>query len=151
MGRKLTLTATKQSTLEDCFRRGLPIATACRIAGVARRSFYEWMQRGDQDEQPFRDFSEAINKAQADGELELMDLVRTHAAEDPSSARYLLSIRNREAYGKDGSGPNITAESYAEATTAEVIKLMATNPDIRAAVLASVEKERSLGSGHDTD
>ncbi len=145
MGRKLTLTPDAQTILEACFTKGLPVGTACRLAGVAKRSFYDWMRRGDQGEKPFSAFSDAIMKARAEGEEALVKIMHTHAAEDPGSAKWLLAIRNRKVYGQDAEGVDPVQESYGDATEDEIVELMASNPKVKAAVLAAVKGARKLG------
>lgn len=150
MARKLVITATARTLLEACVKRGLPITQACRLAGVGRRTYYDWMRRGDAGEKPFAEFAAAMLEAQAEGRDDLLKLVHVHAKSDPATARYLLACSDPAAFGSEGKQADLLEEAEGDATEEEIIQLMAGNADVRAAVLALVAKEKrskKLGKG----
>jgi transposase-like protein len=79
-GRKTLLNEQRQEAIATMLRAGAYIDDACRAVGIHRTTFYNWLQRGniqrerlnagleiESDEQPFLDFLDTIEEADAEG------------------------------------------------------------------------------------
>ncbi len=81
-GRVTRLTPEVHKTLVTAIGAGAPIKTACFAAGIAVGIYCEWVQRGrgEHPTRPWRkiyaDLAEAVERAKARGDLELIDSVR---------------------------------------------------------------------------
>lgn len=62
-GRKTKLTDKTQAELARLIETGIPIADACAAAGIGERTFYDWLRRGEAEEEQFSQFSQAISRA----------------------------------------------------------------------------------------
>lgn len=62
-------TPETQEIMLESVSMGLPIRFACDRAGISTSAHYDWVQRGENGEQPFADYAEAIKKARADAVL----------------------------------------------------------------------------------
>ena len=62
-------------------QRGAYIETAAAFAGINKDTFYRWLKKGSlEKEGPFRDFSDAVEKAMAESEVRDIDLIDRAAA-----------------------------------------------------------------------
>src|SRR5580704_4679251 len=90
-GRPTKLTPELRQTLVDAVGRGLPLATACALAGVRRETVLEWLARGegrDPDRRPttaFAKFAAAIREAQAQDQRRRRDASHKPPRAGPSS------------------------------------------------------------------
>lgn len=79
-GRKTLLNEQRLETIATMLRAGAYVDDACRAVGIHRSTFYNWMQRGniqrerlnagleiEASEQPFLDFLDTIEEADAEG------------------------------------------------------------------------------------
>lgn len=74
-GRPTSLTPAVQRTIVRHLKTGAYVETAAAAAGVSKDTLYEWLKRGAKEPgSPYRAFSDAVEKAMADAEL---DAVRT--------------------------------------------------------------------------
>lgn len=86
MGQQTKLTQEVQELIVSALRAGNYQETAARFAGISKPTFYRWMERGEseaEEDQKYRDFRDAVEKAKAVGEV--LDLkVINDAAQDGS-------------------------------------------------------------------
>lgn len=88
LGRPTSLTDRVEETLLGLFMEGLPVDTACALAGINPATFYRWMQRGEDaretldatgslppEEERFRDFRESVLDARAQAEQRMVGIV----------------------------------------------------------------------------
>lgn len=88
IGRPTALTDTVEETLLGLFMQGMPIDSACALAGITGTTFYRWMQRGEdaretldqtgtlpEKEERFRDFREAVLDARAQAEHRMVGII----------------------------------------------------------------------------
>lgn len=79
-GRKTLLTDQRQEAIATMLRAGAYVEDACRAVGIHRATFYNWMARGatqrerlnagleiEPDEQPYLDFLDTMEEADAEG------------------------------------------------------------------------------------
>lgn len=150
MSRPLTLTDDARAILVAGVRDGLPMHACCRLARIGKRTHYNWMRRGDMGEEPFKAYADEIRKAQAERKQDLVQLVRSHAVEDPQTARYLLACSEPAMYGKEGKEPDAMEEAYENATEEEVVDMFANDPRVQAKV-AELMAAKALEAGDDDE
>jgi transposase len=76
---------------------------AAQCEGVGKSTFYAWMQRGEaESEGPFREFVEAVTRAEAEFEDATLEKVRTAVDQfgNAKNAAWLLERRNRDRWGQ---------------------------------------------------
>jgi transposase len=75
--------------------------TAAEACGVDRSTFYRWKNRGDDGEEPYRDFCDAIARARAKAKVDLLATVQTHASlpKGGAHAQWLLEKLDRDRFG----------------------------------------------------
>lgn len=79
MGAPTKLTPELQATVVSFIRAGAYVETAAVAAGINKTTLYDWLKRGvAQTKGIYRDFSNALEKAQA--EAELLDINRINKA-----------------------------------------------------------------------
>jgi transposase len=79
MARPTKLTPEVQEIIVSALKLGASKKKACQYAGITEKSFYEWLQRAERDEQPYREFSEQIEKAEADHYVRALAQIETAA------------------------------------------------------------------------
>ena len=113
-GRPSKLTDETAGKILDNIALGLPIERACRLAGICRRTYTDWIKRGrgrpdpdpdsdklesepDPADAEYREFFERAEVAKIEGELSL--LKRIHAARAGwQTAAWLLERRYPDRY-----------------------------------------------------
>lgn len=113
--RDVLLTKQRQENIASMLEQGQSVAAACRCNSIGTSTFYEWLERGDrQEEGIYADFADRVARARGIGESglvdELLEMVR-----ETSDTRTLLSIiksRYPESWGdaeaaEEGSTVNI--------------------------------------------
>lgn len=82
-------------------RRGCDLDSAADVSGVRQHVLREWLYRGAQPDAPpqFAKFARQFHAALAESELELVECVRGHAAEEWRAAAWLLERRHPERWG----------------------------------------------------
>jgi hypothetical protein len=84
MGRPTKLNPEVQDKIVAALRAGNYQETAAMYAGVEARTFYRWMKRGESDgteDEPYRQFRQAVEKAKADAEVRDVALIDRAAAD----------------------------------------------------------------------
>lgn len=113
VGRKSALTDEVTARLVNLLNLGNYLEVALAAAGVARSTFYGWIERGDPEcdavgDASFREFRECIEKARAEGEARNVTLVAAAAAVDWKAAAWMLERQFPDRWArppaKDRSG-----------------------------------------------
>ena len=102
---KLTPEVSKEicESLASCMQRG----DAARLAGVSHEALRDWVQRGEDGEQPFATFLQDVVKAELLAQRRLLTKISLAASSDPRHAEWLLSRRWARSWGdKDRSEPS---------------------------------------------
>ncbi|MFA5037722.1 MAG: helix-turn-helix domain-containing protein [Candidatus Izemoplasmatales bacterium] len=96
--------------IADLIAKGNYMETACRTMGVSRETVYNWLEQGradvaagkSEDESLFITFLDAINKADAQAEVALVELAKAKATRDMTSigAFTFLDRRWRDRWGQ---------------------------------------------------
>jgi transposase len=77
MGRKTLLTDELSGEICDLLEQGNYLETAAQAAGVSIKTVYHWMKRGADGEAPYGAFLDAVTRARAKAETDLVQTVRT--------------------------------------------------------------------------
>jgi transposase-like protein len=94
--RRSKLTAQRQESIAQMIENGHSIKAACRCNGISHQTFYEWLERGDeQDEGIFSDFSDRIARARGAGEQQLVDELLQMAREKGDTKTMLSVLKSR--------------------------------------------------------
>jgi hypothetical protein len=116
------LTAEVQERLIALLRAGNYVQQACEAAGVSRRTFYDWWQRGDpagkeSHRAPLRRFRRDCEQATAEAEARQVAVVAGAARQSWQAAAWWLERRYPERWArasqreKDGVEPELAAGS----------------------------------------
>lgn len=79
---------------------GLPFESACEFGGISKQTGYDWLKRGNNGEEPFLTFSDAVKKAQAIGEYALVHIVQSASVKSWQAAAWLLERRFPDRWGR---------------------------------------------------
>ena len=92
MPRRSKLTPEMQGRICELLAAGNYIETTCRIVGIAEKSFYRWVQQKSQ-------FSQAVEKAQADAEARNVVIIQTAAKKNWTAATRFLERKFNARWG----------------------------------------------------
>jgi transposase len=82
-------------------RAGNYIETAAVAAGISKETLYEWLRRGAKKEQPFKNFSDACERAMAEADMiDLSDISKAARAGSWQAAAWRLERRNPKQIGR---------------------------------------------------
>jgi hypothetical protein len=82
-GRPTSLTPEVQATIVEHVRAGNYRSVAAAAAGVHRNRLAEWEKRGESGEEPYAGFACALQKAEAEAEVELLAEIRAAQSGTP--------------------------------------------------------------------
>lgn len=93
LGRPSKFTLDVRERIIGAIRSGAYNETAAAYAGIGERTFYRWLAQADEDEKAgidleasdFRQFRQAVEKAQAEAELEHILVIRNAAKGKPTA------------------------------------------------------------------
>lgn len=105
VGRKTAFSAEVADRIVDLLKAGNYIETAVAAAGVARATFYDWLDRGSPDgtkreDEPFRAFRERVDHARAEGEARAVTAIMVAAAKDWRAAAWFLERQFPDRWGR---------------------------------------------------
>jgi transposase len=110
----------------DAVSKGNYIETACKAAGISKQTVYQWLKRAEHGETPFTAFRDALEKAEAKAELEVLETVRKAGQAGPQywpASMTLLERRHPEKWGKRQdaeSGPKVVVQIGIQASDVSV-------------------------------
>jgi len=82
-------------------RAGNYVETAAVAAGINKDTLYDWLRRGAKNEQPFKDFSDACERAMAEADMiDLSDISKAARAGSWQAAAWRLERRNPKQFGR---------------------------------------------------
>lgn len=124
----------------DAVSVGVPVVTACVLAGVSERTFYDWQSKGRRDETAGRNtkwarFAQGVSRARAQAEGALVAELRTLATQD---ARILLSMLARmypASWGRPGQRMDRETEAAYNRAKIRQLEAEAKLTEARATVL----------------
>ncbi len=96
---KLTPEITKRLT--EAIRAGNYYEAACAYAGIHYSTFRKWMQKGETAKSgKFREFFEAVTRAEYEAEVRMVALWQKHMPEDYRAIRDFLERRYPDRWGR---------------------------------------------------
>jgi transposase len=107
----------KAKKVVDAVKRGLPRDTAARLANVAPSTLYLWLAKGRAGDEEYSEFSDRVRAAEAQGENEIVALLRGHAANSWQACAWLLERRHPKAWALrklEAGGVTVTDEEAAK-------------------------------------
>jgi len=81
-------------------RLGCAYVECCGLAGISEAAWREWRTRGEAGEEPFAAFLAEATRAEAEGSLARMQLIRDAAERDWRAAAWIQERRYPERYGR---------------------------------------------------
>lgn len=101
VGRKPKLTPEVQKIVCDCVFDGLTYEKSAQCAGIGKSTFFRWMAMGEDEscESIYREFRDAVKKAEADLVREQLRIIKTAGAKGTwQAAAWHLERRFPEDY-----------------------------------------------------
>ena len=136
-GRKHEHPRDYQAALVSILSQGHYLRTACIAAGISKSTVYSWLKLGrKQDSGEFHEFAQAVDKAQANFEMEQVANVREAAKTDWKAGTWLLE---RKFPGRWGLQIRITVEAELNAALDKLERAL--SPEIYEQVLAVLADE----------
>lgn len=118
-GRPTKLTRDRQENIAGMIEKGHSINAACRSNGIHRETFYDWMRRGDEQEEGiYADFSDRLTRALGEGERMYENLLLEIARQNEDAATVMTMLKQRfpESWGDvDRGDQSAGVEVYLEA------------------------------------
>ena len=97
---KTKLTPELQKKLIKYIQGGSYIVVACRAVGIAEKTFYEWIKKGEKGIEPYSKLSKSIRQAQAIGELKIFSEIRSQVKNDWRAGMEILARKYPQRWGK---------------------------------------------------
>lgn len=107
MGRPSKLTKQRQEAIASAIEQGESITGAARMNGIHPETFYNWMQRGEQEEEgPYADFFERLTRARGYGEHFYVEALVEMAKDSNDTAALMSMLKQRypETWGNVDRG-----------------------------------------------
>lgn len=108
-GRKTKLTPQVQDLIVQALNVGAHHEHACQYGGVDQATFYRWLQKGEEGKSPYREFCEAVKKAESQAGVGYLALIDSAArGGNWQAAAWKLERRWPQLYGRrvlEVSGP----------------------------------------------
>jgi hypothetical protein len=108
-GAKLRLTPELQEKVCKAIMAGNYNSVAAGYAGITEATFYRWMAKGREGEQPYLDFFEAVKNAEHSAEVVAVANVRKHWEKNWVAAMTWLERKHQKRWGR--SREVLTVES----------------------------------------
>ncbi len=109
-GRRSKLTPAVQKKVCELIASGNFLKVAAQAAGIAERTFYDWLAKGEAEKAPrYVQFLQAVQEAAAKGETELLEQIRTAGESDWRANAWVLGRRFRERW-RDEAAVEATVE-----------------------------------------
>ena len=115
MGRPTELTPALKEEIVKIVREGNYFSVAAACCGVSTKTLYNWIERGDNGEEPYETFVHALKTAAAQAEQESVRIGKEGGPGWQASFRFLES-RARKRWGKrlDDEDRSRIAQSVAD-------------------------------------
>ena len=99
-GRKTKFTKVIREKILESLALGATIQMACDAAGISRTTFYDFLKKAESQGGQYRTFSNNVNKASAEGALQLLGVVQAASERDWKAGAWILE--RRYGYHRDG-------------------------------------------------
>jgi transposase len=74
------------------------LEAAARSAGISASTLYRWLERGEREPGPYREFREAVRRAEAESEVHAVAVIRRAMSDDWRAALALIERRHPERW-----------------------------------------------------
>lgn len=98
MGRPTKLDASRTKRLCDALRKGLPRATAARLAGVEYTTIRNWVAAAKAGDDRYLPFLREVTRAEAEAEELLVSRINAHSLDSWQAAAWMLERRHPAAW-----------------------------------------------------
>ena len=99
-GRKPNLTPEIHKQIISDIKNGNYAQIAAQRAGITEQTFYNWLKNGENGQDPYRKFFEAVLIASSEAEKNKLDTIDTAAKSDWKAAGWWLERRFPKRWGK---------------------------------------------------
>jgi len=101
-GRPSKLTAELANKIVSLLQAGITMEIATQAVGITATTAYQWIDKGKRENpgHPYREFADAIGKARALCEINLVSIIAKNAPQDSDDAKWLLERMFPARYGK---------------------------------------------------
>ena len=100
MSRTTKLNSRVQSTIVKCLKDGNTRNDSALYAGISHTTFYNWLERGRQGEEPFLAFLEAVEKAEAEAMIANVAIIQRAANDTWQAAAWWLERKRPDDWGR---------------------------------------------------
>ncbi len=141
----------------EAIKQGATIELAAGAIGISRRTWYRWMQRGEDGEKPYSRFYSAVRQAEGESAMAALEHINQASAGDWKAAAWLLERRHgytREQHSREKleeaqhseAGPGSTIEDFSspEGLAALAGDLKTIGPRLLCEVIHSDDHARQL-------
>lgn len=136
MGRNSKLTPELQEKICESLENGNYIETTCLSVGINQSTFYDWLNRGEQENNSlYTEFSKAVTRSQAKAEEKLLKLVLDSAPKDWRAAVWILERRFSERWANTQRVNILVEKQLEEITNALQNKL---SPEVYETVIRAI-------------
>jgi len=105
-GRPEKLNPTIQGIIISRLRAGNYLEIAAASAGIAKSTLHAWLRQGARSESgPYREFSDAVKRAQAEAEVDAVDLISKAANRNWQAAAWRLERKFPARWGRKDKVP----------------------------------------------
>ena len=102
MARPTKLTPETQTKIITAIKLGMRHEDAAAVAGIALSTFYDWKAKGEKAKSgKMREFSEALKRAEAEGEQMLLARIQRAGQEQWQANAWILERRHRDKWGRN--------------------------------------------------
>lgn len=137
-GRTSKLTPEVQEQICKAIRLGNYKETAAECAGIAEGTLYRWIAQGEAGQPLYREFSEAIKEAQAEGERRLLKTIRKAGSESWQAAAWILERTRSERF---------SLRSKVESTVTMKLEQLS-DEELEQKYVAALERAQKEKEGH---
>lgn len=98
MSAPIKLTPDTEKKLLNHIRMGLTIVNSCQLSDISKSTYYSWIDRAKNGEEPYSGFLDKLKKAEAEAKAKLIKDIQV----DPSwqSKAWILERRWSSEWGK---------------------------------------------------
>ncbi len=101
MGRKPKLTAEVQEKIIAAIRAGNYASVAAEYAGISERTFYNWLQWGqERGRGPYFHFLQAVKTAERESEVRAVAIIQKHMDDNWQAAMTYLERKHPSRWGR---------------------------------------------------
>jgi transposase len=100
-GRRTKLTPEVHEKIVSAIRAGNYARVAAEYAGVGERTFYRWLQRGQEAQRGiYRQFWQAVKKAEREAEVRAVAIIQKHMEDNWQAAMTYLERKYPDRWGR---------------------------------------------------